>query len=166
MKRNYVLTAILVMVSVMIHAQRLDITLDDNSVVSFNVDKVKSLDFMPESEPGQVSGCWHLGWRLANTSGTTTRYDGRERWIFCGTVLKQIKSTGAETLYDLQYTEDMRKFKAISQSTGTGGSTYTILANDEEYLLLKVGSITYYFYRSLAEAHNADGLPPYPLEKS
>lgn len=162
MKCNYVLTAILVMVSVMTHAQRLDITLDDNSVVSFNVDKVKSLDFMPESEPGQVSGCWHLGWRLANTSGTTTRYDGRERWIFGGTVLKQIKSTGAETLYDLQYTEDMRKFKAISQSTGTGGSTYTILANDEEYLLLKVGSITYYFYRSLAEAHNADGLPPYP----
>lgn len=160
MKRIFIFGAILMMVSVMTHAQRLDITLDDNSVVSYDVNKIKSMEFMPESLPGQITGYWYLGWRTSSSS--TNQYDGSEKWIFNGTVLKQIKSSGTESLYDLQYTEDMKKFKAVPRSTGTGGSTYTIVANDEEYLLLKVGSMTYYFYKSSMEAHDATGLPPYP----
>lgn len=160
MKRFLIFGAILMMVSVMAQAQRLDITLDDNSVVSYDVNKIKCMEFMPEPEPGQITGYWYLGWRAS--SSTTTQYYGAEKWIFNGTVLKQVKTSGAESLYDLQYTEDMKKFKAVPRTTGTGGSTYTIIVNDQEYLLLKMGSMTYYFYRSLMEAHDATALPPYP----
>ena len=160
MKRNFVLSAILVMVSVTTYAQRLDITLDDNSVVSYDVNKIKSLEFMPESEPGQIMGCWHLGWRVGST--TNVHYDGNEKWIFGGTILKQIKSTGAETLFDLQYTDDMKKFKAVPRSGSASGTTYTIMADDEEYLVLKAGSMKYYFYKSLVEAHGSSEVPPYP----
>ena len=165
MKRSLMLSAILVMVSVVSYGQRLDITLDDNSIVSYDINKIKSMEFMPEPEPGQVSGYWYLGWRTSKTStGTTkTHYDGGEKWIFNGTVLKQIKTSGTESFYDLVYAENMKKFKAVPRSTGTGGSTYTIAVNDEEYLILKIGSSTsYYFYKSSMEAHDATELPPYP----
>ena len=160
MKRFFIFGAIMMMASVMAYAQRLDITLDDNTVVSYDVNKIKSMEFMPEPEPGQITGYWYLGWRASSSS--STQYYGGEKWIFNGTVLKQVKTSGAESLYDLEYTEDMKKFKAVPRTTGTGGSTYTVIVNDQEYLLLKMGSMTYYFYRSLMEAHDATALPPYP----
>ena len=49
MKRNLFLSAILVMVSLMSYGQRLDITLDDNTIVSYDVQKIKFLEFMPVS---------------------------------------------------------------------------------------------------------------------
>ncbi|MBO7068287.1 MAG: hypothetical protein J6W52_06365 [Bacteroidaceae bacterium] len=160
MKRNFFLFAILLMVSVMASAQRLDITLDDNSVVSFDVSKVKSLEFMPESLPGQISGYWYLGWRVM--SSTTTHYDGDEKWIFNGTVLKQVKASGAETVYDLEYAENMKSFKAVPRESGTS-YTYSIIANEEGLLVLKRGtSINYHFYKTMTAAHDAETITSFP----
>ena len=96
MKRSLILLTIFMMVGVVANAQRLDITLDDNSIVSFDVNKIKSLEFMPESEPGQLSGYWYLGWRVMSSS--TTHYNGDEKWVFNGTVMKQVKSSGEEVI--------------------------------------------------------------------
>jgi hypothetical protein len=109
MKRNLIVIAILLMVGHAVNAQRLDITLDDNSIVSYDVNKIQSMEFFPESEPGQISGYWYLGWRVMSSS--TTHYNGDEKWIFNGTVLKQVKSSGAESYYDLEYAEDMKSFR-------------------------------------------------------
>ena len=46
MKHNLILSAVLLMVSMMSFAQRLDITLEDNSIVSYDVKRIKSLEFM------------------------------------------------------------------------------------------------------------------------
>ena len=159
MKRSLMLSAILVMVSVVSYGQRLDITLDDNSIVSYDVNKIKSLEFMPESEPGQLSGYWYLGWRTMNTS--TKHYDGDEKWVFNGTVMKQVKSTGEEVFFDLEYAADMKSFRAVPREEGTT-STYTILNCDEELLVLRSGSINRHFYKSTGSAHDAEEIVPFP----
>ena len=41
MKRNLIVIAILLMVGHAVNAQRLDITLDDNSIVSYDVNKIQ-----------------------------------------------------------------------------------------------------------------------------
>ena len=159
MKRNLFLSAILVMVSLMSYGQRLDITLDDNTIVSYDVQKIKFLEFMPASEPGQLSGYWYLGWRIMSSS--TKHYEGDERWVFSGPVMKQIKSTGEESLFDLVYADDMKSFKAIPRGAGTT-STYTILNHDDELLVLKAGTIVRHFYKSPAAAHDATESVPFP----
>lgn len=159
MKRNLILSAILLMVSMMSFAQRLDITLEDNSIVSYDVSRIKSLEFMPESLPGQISGYWYLGWQV--TSSTTTQKYGEEKWIFNGTVMKQITSAGLEKIYDLEYADDMMSFRAVPRQTGTTNN-YTIIAKEDQILVLKVGSITRQFYNSQAVAHDALGPVPYP----
>ena len=111
MKHNLILSAVLLMVSMVSFAQRLDITLEDNSIVSYDVKRIKSLEFMPESLPGQISGYWYLGWRVMSSS--TTQMYGEEKWIFNGTVLKQIDKNGKEKIYDLEYAEDMMSFRAV-----------------------------------------------------
>lgn len=163
MKRNLILTAILMMVGVMSYAQRLDITLEDNSVVSYDVSRIKSLEFMPESLPGQISGYWYLGWRTSTSSSSSpTQYDGSEKWIFSGTVMKQVTSNGTEKIYDLEYAEDMKSFKAVPRETGTT-TTYTIIAKEDQILVLKSGSsMLRHFYNSQSAAHDATSPVPFP----
>ena len=159
MKSNYVLTTILLMVSVMSYAQRLDITLDDNSIVSYDVSKIKSMEFMPESEPGQVSGYWYLGWRVM--TGSSKHYEGDEKWVFNGPVMKQVTSTGAETIYDLEYADDKKSFRAVPREGGSA-TTYTIVSRDEEFLALKSGSTIRQFYKTVAGAHDATAAVSFP----
>ena len=159
MKRNLILLNIFMMVGVVTNAQRLDITLDDNSIVSFDVNKIKSLEFMPESEPGQLSGYWYLGWRVMSSS--TTHYNGDEKWVFNGTVMKQVKSSGEEVIYDLEYAENMKSFKAVPRESGTV-TTYTIVANEEKLLVLKNGTISRHFYKTMIAAHDATSITPFP----
>lgn len=158
MKRFLFLMAITMMVSVMANAQRLDVTLDDNSVVSFDVNKIKSLEFMPEAEPGQIDGYWYLGWRVMSTS--SKNMNGDEKWVFNGPVMKQIKSSGEEEIFDLTYAENLKSFKAKSRTSGTT-TTYNITAKEEELLVLKMGTITRYFFKSPSDAYNAK--VPYPI---
>ena len=159
MKRNLILLTIFMMVDVVANAQRLDITLDDNSIVSYDVNKIKSMEFMPESEPGQLTGYWYLGWRVMSSS--TTHYSGDEKWIFNGTVMKQVKSSGTEVVYDLEYSQDMKSFKAVPRESGSA-TTYIIVANEEKLLVLKTGSITRHFYKTMIAAHDASSVTPFP----
>lgn len=159
MRRNLIFIAIFLMMCSVTNAQRLDITLDDNTIVSYDVNKIKSMEFMPESEPGQISGYWYLGWRVM--SSTTKHFNGDEIWVFNGTVMKQIKSNGEEEVFDLEYADNMKSFTATPRSSGTS-STYTIIANEEELLVLKVGSISRHFYKTMAAAHDATSVTPFP----
>ena len=159
MKRNLFLFAIFMMGCVATFAQRLDITLDDNSIVSFDVNKIKSMEFMPESEPGQLSGYWYLGWRVMSSS--TTHYNGDEKWVFNGTVMKLVKASGDETVYDLEYADNKRSFKAVPRESGAT-VTYNIVACEEGLLVLKSGTITRHFYKSMAAAHDATFVTPFP----
>lgn len=160
MKRNLFLVAIFMMVGVVVNAQRLDITLSDNSIVSFDVKRIQSMEFIPESLPGQISGYWYLGWRVMSSS--TTHYNGDEKWVFNGTIMKQVKSSGAEEIFDLEYAEDMKSFKAIPRKEGATTSTYTIIAKEDELLVLKVGSITRHFYNTMMAAHDATEITSFP----
>lgn len=159
MKRNLFLFAIFMMGCVATFAQRLDITLDDNSIVSFDVNKIKSMEFMLESEPGQLSGYWYLGWRVMSSS--TTHYNGDEKWVFNGTVMKLVKASGDETVYDLEYADNKRSFKAVPRESGAT-VTYNIVACEEGLLVLKSGTITRHFYKSMAAAHDATFVTPFP----
>jgi hypothetical protein len=159
MKRNLILFAIFMMVGHAANAQRLDITLDDNSIVSYDVSKIKSMEFMPEAEPGQISGYWYLGWRVMSTG--SSHYNGDEKWVFNGTVMKQVKANGNEELFDLEYAEDMKSFKAISRTSGNT-STYNIVANEEELLVLKVGSIFRHFFKSMLAAYESTSATSFP----
>ena len=159
MKRNLFLFAIFMMGCVATFAQRLDITLDDNSIVSFDVNKIKSMEFMPESEPGQLSGYWYLGWRVMSSS--TTHFNGDEKWVFNGTVMKLVKASGDETVDDLEYADNKRSFKAVPRESGAT-VTYNIVACEEGLLVLKSGTITRHFYKSMAAAHDATFVTPFP----
>ena len=159
MKRNLFLFAIFMMGCVATFAQRLDITLDDNSIVSYDVSKIKSMEFMPESEPGQISGYWYLGWRVM--SSATNHYNGDEKWVFSGTVMKQIKSSGTEAVFDLEYAQDMKSFKAVPRESGST-TEYKIIALEEGLLVLKNGTITRHFYKTMVAAHDASSITPFP----
>ena len=158
MKRFLFLMAITMMVSVMANAQRLDITMDDNSVLTFDINKIKSLEFMPQAEPGQIDGYWYLGWRVMSSS--SKNLNGDEKWVFNGPVMKQIKSSGEEEIFDLTYAENLKSFKAKSRTSGTT-TTYNITAKEEELLVLKMGTITRYFFKSPSDAYKAK--VPYPI---
>lgn len=139
-------------------AQRLDITLTDNSVVSYDVSQIQYMEVMPQGEPGQLDGYWYLGYRVMG--GNTVHYDGSEKLTFSGTVLKWQKSTGEE-IYDLTYAEDKRSFTAVSRSTGTK-ATYVIAANESDLLVLKQGTIWRHFYKSSTEAREASSVESFP----
>ena len=125
MKRYLIFMVIFVMAGIAANAQRLDITMDDNSVISYDINKIKSMEFMPEAEPGQIDGYWYLGWRVMSSS--SKNLNGEERWVFNGTVLRVIKATGDEEIYDLTYADNLKSFKAQSRTSGTT-ITYTIIA--------------------------------------
>lgn len=139
-------------------AQRLDITLTDNSVVSYDISKIQYMEVMPQGEPGQIDGYWYLGYRVMN--GSSVHYDGSEKLTFSGTVLKWQKSTGEE-IYDLEYSEDQKSFVAVSRSTGTK-ATYAIAAKENDLLVLKMGTIWRHFYKSASEAREATAPESFP----
>jgi len=58
MKRNLILSAILLMVSMMSFAQRLDITLEDNSIVSYDVSRIKSSCLSHCPDKSAATGIW------------------------------------------------------------------------------------------------------------
>ncbi len=139
-------------------AQRLDITLSDNSVVSYDVSQIQYMEVMPQGEPGQIDGYWYLGYRVMG--GNVVHYDGSEKLTFSGTVLKWQKSSGEE-VYDLTYSDDKRSFSAVSRKTGSK-STYTIAANESELLVLKAGSVWRHFYKSSSAAREATQPESFP----
>ena len=159
MKRYLISMVIFVMAGIAANAQRLDITMDDNSVISYDINKIKSMEFMPEAEPGQIDGYWYLGWRVMSSS--SKNLNGEERWVFNGPVLRVIKATGDEEIYDLTYADNLKSFKAQSRTSGTA-ITYTITAKEDELLVLKNTTITRYFFKSSADAYNAKVAYPYP----
>lgn len=139
-------------------AQRLDITLTDNSVVSYDVSKIQYMEVMPQGEPGQLDGYWYLGYRVMG--GSTVHYDGSEKLTFSGTVLKWLKSSGKE-VYDLEYSEDKKSFAAVSRSTGRK-TTYTIAANESDLMVLKTGTVWRYFYKSATAAREVSEVESFP----
>ena len=167
MKRFFVFSTILMMVSVMVNAQRLDITLDDYSIVSYDVSKIKSLEFMPESEPGKINGYWYLGWRITNSS--SKHLDGDERWYFSGNIMKQIKIVKTndgeeieEEIFDLTYSDDMKSFRTTSRKSGLTSSTFTIIANEEDLLVIKYSSTTRHFFKSIAALNESTAPTSFP----
>ena len=139
-------------------AQRLDITLKDNSVVSYDVSQIQYMEVMPQGEPGQLDGYWYLGYRVMG--GSTVHYDGSEKLTFSGTVLKWQKSSGEE-VYDLTYSDDLKSFAAVSRQTG-GKTTYVIAANEADLLVLKVGTVWRYFYKTPTAAREASEVENFP----
>ncbi len=139
-------------------AQRLDITLKDNSVVSYDVSQIQYMEVMPQGEPGQLDGYWYLGYRVMG--GSTVHYDGSEKLTFSGTVLKWLKSSGEE-IFDLTYSEDCKSFTAVSRQTG-GKTTYVIAANEADLLVLKAGTVWRHFYKTPTAAREASGVESYP----
>ncbi len=134
------------------NAQRLDITLTDNTVVSYDVSKIQYMEVMQEGTPGHISGHWYLGYRVVGTS--TMHYDGTEKLTFNGDVLTWTKVTGTE-IYDLTYAEDNKSFRAQARSTGNTTS-YTVITYENDMLVLKQSSVLRYFYKSPDAAHNAE----------
>lgn len=139
-------------------AQRLDITLKDNSVVSYDVSQIQYMEVMPQGEPGQLDGYWYLGYRAMG--GSKVHYDGTEKLTFSGTVLKWQKSSGEE-VYDLTYSDDLKSFAAVSRQTG-GKTTYVIAANEADLLVLKVGTVWRYFYKTPTAAREASEVENFP----
>lgn len=132
-------------------AQRLDITLTNEAVYSYDLSKISYMEIRPDAEPGTIAGTWFLGFRVTSTA--TNHYDGTERLRFDGDRLTW-KTSSAETVYRLEYAEDKKSFKAYKEGSSTGTS-YTIIAYEDDLLVLKTGTITRYFYRSVAQAHDA-----------
>lgn len=143
--------AVAVIAATVSHAQRLDITLKDNSVVSYDISKIQYMEVMPETEPGKISGNWYLGYRTISAS--TVHYDGTEILTFNNDNLKWVTPT-KETNYTLQYADNKKSFKATADGASSA-STYTIVTNEDQLLVLKQGSIIRYFYKSPEAAHDA-----------
>lgn len=139
-------------------AQHLDITLTNEAVMTYDLSKIKYMEIRPDAEPGTIAGTWFLGWRIMSTS--STHYDGTEKLRFDGDRLVWTKSSG-ETIYNLEYAENKKSFKATEEGK-TSGSTYSIIAYEDDLLVLKTGSITRYFYRSPVQAHDATTYVTFP----
>lgn len=133
------------------YAQRLDITLTTGSVVSYDISKIEYMEVIPDAEPGKVSGNWYLGYRVMGSS--TVHYDGTERLTFRGDRLTW-KTSSKETVYDLVYSDNKKSFKAVPEGNNTG-TTYYVLTNEDDLLVLKAGSILRYFYKTPEAAHDA-----------
>ncbi|MCF0196343.1 MAG: hypothetical protein HUK03_03750 [Bacteroidaceae bacterium] len=128
-------------------AQCIDITLKDNTGVTYNVNDVKSIDFFTPGPEGWLTGRWFLGYRV--NGSTSTKYSGKENIVFRGSQMIWNTQT-TQKVYDLEYAEDLLSFDA-TLTTGTTKQNYAIVAREPELLVLKRSSYTYYFYLS-AEA--------------
>ena len=151
MKRLLFLTTILLAASSSALAQRLQITLKDKSVVSYDIADINVIDIMPELQPGELWGAWFLGFR--STTSSSTHYDGTEMLTFTGSRMTWYRASGDE-VYDITYSDDFKTLNCTSQETGNVES-YTILANEPDLLVLKRASSIRYFYKSIEAAHNA-----------
>ena len=159
MKKNLFLALVVFLLTGSVKAQRLDITLTDNSTVSYELAKIKYMEIFQNGEPGQLSGHWYLGYR--KSSSGTTHYDGTEHLLFNGNRLKWETANG-ETNYTLTYADDLLSFKAVEDGK-TVPITYTIFAAEDDVLILKRSSVfTYYFYKSREAAHSAEMETSYP----
>ena len=151
MKRLLFLTTILLAASSSALAQRLQITLKDKSVVSYDIADINVIDIMPELQPGELWGAWFLVFR--STTSSSTHYDGTEMLTFTGSRMTWYRASGDE-VYDITYSDDFKTLNCTSQETGNVES-YTILANEPDLLVLKRASSIRYFYKSIEAAHNA-----------
>ncbi len=146
--------------------QRLDILLNDKSIVSVKLDDINYMEIVEGAAPGELDGVWYLGWKaLNNGSGTRTHFNGTEMISFvAGPKMKWIKSSG-ETVYDLTYPEGGAKegwtFTGYRDGSVTK-YTFQIVAYEEDLLLLKQGTTRYYFYKSIEAATNATTFVAYP----
>lgn len=138
--------------SAAVQAQRMDITLTDNSVLSLDISKIQSMEFFEAAEPGQIEGHWYTGYRVFGT--TVTSYDSPDHLDFNGNKLKWESATG-ETVYTLTYADDKRSFTAEDESGAT--SKYSIIAMENELLVIKKGSTsTFYLYKSRDAARSTE----------
>jgi len=151
MRRLLYLMMILLVGSGSALAQRLQITLNDKSVISYDIADINVIDILPELQPGELWGTWFLGYRA--TSSNSTHYDGTEMITFAGTRMTWSRSSGDE-IYDITYSDDKKTISCTSQTSGNV-ENYIILANEPELLVLKRASSTRYFYKSVEAAHNA-----------
>ncbi len=151
MRRLLYLMMILLMGSSSALAQRLQITLNDKSVVSYDIADINVIDILPELQPGELWGTWFLGFRAS--SSNNTHYDGTEMITFAGTRMTWSRSNGDE-IYDITYSDDKKTITCTSQASGNV-EKHIILANEPELLVLKRASSTRYFYKSVEAAHNA-----------
>lgn len=151
-KRIYLLLVALCAFAVQSMAQCIDITLNDNSGVTYNIKDIKQIDFFAPGPDGSLTGRWFVGYRVNGTS--TTAYKGKENWVFRGLQLV-INTATTQKVYDLEYSEDMTTFKATLEG-GTTGSSHEIIANEPEMLVIKKGNYFYYLYPDMATAQTVE----------
>lgn len=132
-------------------AQLMDITLRDQSVVSYKVSDIESISFSEEPAPGQIHGKWYLGYR-AYSSGTNIHYDGTECLDFKGNKLNW-KTPSSETDYTITYSEDMRTF---TLDNGERQDDYSIILHEVDLLVIRHSTTLRYLYKSPEAAHNAE----------
>lgn len=135
----------------MLWGQRLQISLKDKSILSYNIDDIDCMEVLPELQKGELFGNWFLGYRVLSSG--TTNLNGTEYLRFSGNRVTWVKSNG-ETNYDVTYSDDMNTVTFTNQETGTN-EVYNILANEDELLVLKRISTIRYFYKSVEAARNA-----------
>lgn len=134
-------------------AQTLYITLKDETLVSYDVNRIDYMEVMPEVEPGQLTGVWYAGATQSSTGVTHMTTGLEHRFLFQGTVLKWKKSTG-EVIYDLDYADDLRSFKGTIREKSTK-VTFYIIGKEEGMLVIKTGATTYYLFESPEKAKEA-----------
>lgn len=135
----------------MLWAQRLQITLNDKSMYSYNIADINCLEVLPELQKGEIYGNWYLGYRVLSSG--TTHFDGTECLSFSGKTVTWVKSN-SEVVYDVSYSEDMNTVTFTNQNNGST-EVYNILCNEDDLLVLKRISTIRYFYKSIEAARNA-----------
>lgn len=151
---------VLALCQVAVAQQRLDIMLKNRSVMSCPLDDINYMEIVEGAAPGELDGVWYLGWKATNNgAGTKTHVDGTEMLIFtAGPQMKWVKA-GGETVYNLEYPEDGAKegitFKGVRDGSSISTS-FTIVAKEDDLLLIKQGTTRYYFYTSKEAATYAE----------
>ena len=135
--------------------KRLDIVLKDRTMASFTVDDINYMEFVEPAGENEIDGIWYLGWKA--TSSSTTNNNGEEMLVFTAGRMRWVKKN-SEIVYALTYDEagpvPGTLIKALKDGSSTP-STYSVFANDGEVLVLKQGTIRFYFYKSKLAAINA-----------
>lgn len=152
MKKHALLILALVAFSAHSLAQCIDITLNDNTGVTYKVSDIKSIDFFDEGPQGSLYGRWYLGYTYNGT--TASQIKGRENIVFRGNQMVWNKTNGSNT-YNITYNDDMWSFVGIEEGKITK-YTYTIAVREPRLLVLKRSSYYYYLYPDLATAETAE----------
>ena len=151
---------VLALCQVAVAQQRLDIMLKNRSVMSCPLDDINYMEIVEGAAPGELDGVWYLGWKATNNgAGTKTHVDGTEMLIFtAGPQMKWVKA-GGETVYNLEYPEGGAKEGITIKGVRDGSSistNFTIVAKEDDLLLIKQGTTRYYFYTSKEAATYAE----------